>query len=180
VAGDKSILHRYSLIHRPDPNSPWRSWAEAVIGADGFFAVVSDYGSWAHGWWHHGEKDARMFWLSMPREVDYFCSKIVKRDHFNTDGTIQFIKEQIIDRRRYGGFTAEEAREEWDWADDISDEESFNSWMCHTSFDAPYEFAKMEYPPDIREFASIFLPLLADAVRVELEAEGLIPCPAAT
>jgi hypothetical protein len=99
-------LWRYHL-----PNINGEGWAIIVIGSDGFFSAVSDYGNYGYFWSHHGCADIREFFLRAAVEWDYFRRKLSPEEDYDSEKTYQNIRSCILDGRRGGG---RRAREEWD------------------------------------------------------------------
>ena len=73
-------------------------WANIIIGENGFFAAVSDYGNYAYRWTHFGTGDFRVWLLDI--EPDYLAGKISRRNAFDLEGSIAIAKQHIIEIRR--------------------------------------------------------------------------------
>jgi hypothetical protein len=163
-------LHRYYL-----PNENGAGWAEIVIGSNGFFAAVSDYGNYAFAWRHHGESDARKFFLRAERDWDYFARKLGGEHYRVYDGveTRQAIRKRIVAERRHGDLASEEARAEWeDAGTDIEDSElAFGEWLTRTCLCDAWELSAYRVDPPLEAFCKRTLPRLAAAIRAELEKE---------
>lgn len=84
---------------------------EFVLREDGFFATVSDWGSYAYWWTHHGRRDFREFVADL--SPDYVASKIGRRDTYHGARTLRRVKDRILRARRDGALSAELARQEW-------------------------------------------------------------------
>ena len=65
------ILRRYHFS-----SIQGEGWATFVIGSDGYFSAVSDYGNYSYYWPHHGCTDFRQFLVRAPRDWDYFAKKL--------------------------------------------------------------------------------------------------------
>lgn len=165
----------YSLRHQSNEQYPYRSWAEVVMLPNGYMSFVSDFANGAFVWSAHGHRapqDFRHFWLGMAREVHYFCSKHGRQTHFNLDETVKSVKARIIDLRRHGRFTCVEAREEWERMLLLeSGDLSRDAWCGESDISDAYEEFDMDYEPDLRSFAELFLPLLRDAIQQDLQSE---------
>lgn len=190
------VLRRYAF-----PSRKGEGWAIVVLGSDGYFSTVSDYGNYAFIWSHTGYADFREFVIRIANDTGYVCSKISSQ-HFSPEKSKQLIREYIVRCRRDGSFDhrcfrdlepdarvrsrfAEDdiatpkawARYEWDLAEQINDHDSFRDWGEASIFfrDDWYEYGAQEYPWNVRNFCSKILPQLAAALKAELEAERAAP-----
>ena len=163
-------LWRYYL-----PNKSGEGWAEIVIGSNGFFAAVSDYGNYAFAWRHHGETDVRKFFLRAERDWDYFARKLGGERFQVYDGAVtrRAIREQIVAERRQGNLTPDEARAEWELAgSDLEDNErGFGEWLSRTSLCDAWHFCKYRAEPSLEAFCKRTLARLAVVIRAELAKE---------
>lgn len=159
------VLRRYKI--RND-----RGWAVFVIGSDGYFSVVSDYGNYAFWWSHIGEIDFREFLINL--DHDYVCSKLAqdRQKEYQADSTLESVKEYICEARRRGLFTAEEAREEWELAEDfLENEGNPDSWLRFTKISDAWEHAVYDYPSQLRAFYKNLWKDFAKALHEELQFE---------
>jgi len=166
-------LWRYHL-----PNENGEGWAIIVIGSDGFFSAVSDYGSYGYFWSHHGCKDVRQFFLRAPRDWDYFLNKLTPKPWgFDGPATYKAIRECILEGRRRGGWDRMRARTEWDALKESGLENGhlyeYYQWGACTRIDCFYELAVHSPPGDAVAFCQKTLGRLALVLRDELHAEGL-------
>lgn len=159
--------------------------ADVILRADGFFATVSDWGSYAYRWTHPG-MPFREFVAGLARPHDsYLCSKLERRDWFDGTQTLKNITGHICEYRRDGSMTKEEAAKEWDLLVDIigdglhvdlrneeMDLHQFHQWYSQTSIDAAHEFGRYDFRPDVRAFCAEVMPRLAALIRAELAAEA--------
>lgn len=59
------------------PSVNGEGWGTIILGSDGYFSVVSDYGNFAYRWSHHAHDDFRRFWLvDRWNWPDYTVSKL--------------------------------------------------------------------------------------------------------
>ena len=168
---------RYHLRTPPEPcGSPFRSWANIIMTPDGYFAAVSDYANCAFHWGAHGmeePKDFRFFWLKMWNEQHYFCSKMGKQDYFDKEETVKDLREKLLTWRREGTLSKEGFVTERDLLKELEEGEITHiEWCRQTDISDAWDEIEMAFEPDLAGLARIFLPLLADAIRAELEAEG--------
>ncbi|WP_223643979.1 hypothetical protein [Corallococcus sp. EGB] len=158
--------------------------ADVILRSDGFFATVSDWGSYAFRWTAAGG-EFRAFVAQLERQDDYVCSKLESRDWWDGSRTLKRIREHVLTSRRDGTYSKEKAAEAWEslsdalgaWSrrdardyDEIAIDQ-FSVWCTNTSVSAPYEFAAYDYPPDVRGFCENVMPALATAIRAQLQAE---------
>lgn len=162
---------RYSL-----PSIAHEGWAIIVIGSDGFFAAVSDYGNYAYLWTHPGlqsGQDMRSFFLKL--NWQYFMTKLYgSPDKYNPTATLKEVKLAIIEGRRHSGWSPHKARREWDALESnsyLESEYDFESWVGHASMDEAYEFRVNGWPADAQAFGEKILPRLQQAIREELAQE---------
>ncbi|MBN8472294.1 hypothetical protein JYJ95_37815 [Corallococcus exiguus] len=159
--------------------------ADVILRSDGFFATVSDWGSYAFRWSAPGG-EFRAFVAQLEGQTSYVCSKLEKRDWWNGERTLKRIREHILTNRRDGTYSKEKAAKAWqsladalgcwngrDARDyDELDLDQFSNWCSNTSLSDPYEFASYDYPPDVRGFCENVMPALAAAIRAQLHAEA--------
>lgn len=167
-------LYRY----RVRCDRPGEGWAVVVLGSDGFFSTVSDWGNYAYWWSHHGEPDFRLFIHNLMRDPHYAATKLGGKHSRVYDGpeTVKAIKQCIIERRMQEQLTAEEAREEWERIDgNIEDDEAwFGIWWSETKLEDAHELRRTCTDRQLLAFCERVLPRLWDLVRAELVAEGLL------
>lgn len=162
-------LHRYKLS-----SEKYGGWAIIVIGSDGFFSAVSDYGNYAYLWSSIGTKDAREFFIDAHERWTYFASKLSSRTEYDADATLKAVKTHILSDRRNGGLSKEEAREEWDLLSDcnyLENDYFFNRWIEGTRYGDAWEFRVDRYPCDVESFCTITLKRLSDVIKKELGKE---------
>lgn len=165
-------LWRYTL-----PPEKYEGWATIVLGSDGFFAAVTDFGNYAYRWMHHGCSDFREFVVGLVGSDDYLLGKIARHEYrFDGEATGRGIRQHICETRRCGSFTKEKAREEWDLVDrcDIEGggEIAYHEWYLNTDIQDAYEYRSESYSWDARNFASKIMPRLAAILKAELAAEA--------
>ncbi len=152
-------------------------WAEIVLGSNGFFAAVSDYGNYSYAWRDTGRADFRAFVAALEREPDYIAGKLgpCSGHQFPIDyeRTIKCIREHIVSSRR-DGLSKERARREWEAVRSFATEPNdygLNRWFDATGFDDRGEFVCRSPPAGLRAFCERTIPRLAAAIRAEMEAE---------
>lgn len=153
-----------------------QGWATILVGSDGFFSAVSDYGNYAFRWCHHGCNDFREFLLNAERSPDYFVVKLSTHPWpYNGPDTLQAVKKYILEARREGIMEKEIAREEWDLLEDNEDldnEMVFWDWCRSTSLGDAHEFGVHKAPSDVTCFVTKTMRRLCVLLRQDL---GLTP-----
>lgn len=181
----KVRLWRYVL-----PSIRWEGWAIIILGSDGYFSAVSDFGNYAYRWTAHGCRDFREFILGIG--VDYLVSKISPGTEYSGECTHQRIVEEIIRRRREGSaygnarrprglFGKSEAREEYELLRD-SDVQGgsileFAEWMKETRLNdqgEAYELAVYRSDPQAVAFCEKVIPRLQELIRREIRSQEIV------
>jgi hypothetical protein len=164
------VHYRYSI-----PSVRCEGWAEVVLGSDGFFAVVSDYGNWAFSWRHRGEGvGIREFILHV--WPDYFINKIQHDDEFDAEGSVVNFKDDICRMRRERRLDAETARDLWDGLDyEEHNENALQSWYDDNSvhFSEGWENFRRRPCSQATAFAKNVLPRLKVGIALQLLGEAL-------
>lgn len=158
------------------PNEKGEGWAEIVIGSNGFFAAVSDYGNYSFAWRDTGCDDVRKFFLRASSEWDYFAHKLggEHSEIYDSEATLKGIKTTILEFRRERCWTRDKAREEWDLLDqyeNLYSEFDFHQWYLATSLGDAYEYQRRKVRPGLEAFCKLTLKRLSEAIKAELEAE---------
>ena len=163
-------LRRYHL-----PNSaPLEGWAIIVLGSDGFFSAVSDYGDYAYLWRHHGCADFREFLLRAERDWDYFLGKLSPAKTYDGEETVRAIKRSILDARRSRRMSKSTAWREWELIEEHEVEEyeaGFTRWYDETDLGDAHELRRTSHDSDAVAFVRKTMVRLAEVLRTELEAE---------
>ena len=165
-------IWRYNL-----PNVNRQGWAIVVMCEDGYFSAVSDYGDYAYKW-QKENGDFREFIMQIAdrNESGYFLNKIAKKE-YDGEETCKAVQRYILESRRDGNLTKEDARTEWenlrdcDW---VENEPSFTRFYDRTKIDDVWELIRRSYPLDAVAFTQNTLPRLAEVIRQELENEKAI------
>jgi len=160
-------LRRYKV-----PSQNCEGWGIFVIGSDGYFSVVSDYGNYAYLWTHHGHEDFRTFLVGLAKDDDYLASKISRKDVLQGKQTAKCIKETVLQVRRTGNKSREWARDEWDLADSLDDDSiSYADWYQETKLEDAWDYATYDYPSEARAFCKKLYPRFVELLKAELNAE---------
>lgn len=153
--------------------TPTGTWlADVVMRSDGYFSTVSACGNFAYRWGSPG-MEFRAFVAALTEDASYVCSKLGRATWWDASATMKGIREYILESRRKGGWTKEQAAEEWRTLGDGDelDSHEFSDWLGRTQIDDAYEFATRDYEPQLRAFCREVMPLLATAIREQLAAE---------
>lgn len=142
-------------------------WAVVSIDDTKLLTIHSTHGEWSAKW---NGIDATSFaaWI-LERKSDYLLRKLNygRSTVFAIDKTVSAIKQHIIALRRRRTIASVDARDMWDEAETIDNEQEF--WQYHDS-DLPgrdcEECLVMEYPQGLQNFMSEQWPLVQKALQV--------------
>lgn len=151
-------------------------YAMIVLGDNGYFSAISDYGNYAYFWSHHGKKDFREFFSDRDEDWSYMLSKLCPKP-WPYDGaeSVKSIKERILSCRRERAWDAVRARTEWERITDCNVEESefgFYEWCQSTTMEDASECGEHSAPSQAVHFCKVTLKRFAKVLRAELFAEA--------
>lgn len=157
------------------PSINGEGWAVILMDSSGVFSAVSDYGDYAHYWNHHGCKDFREFFLGSSR--DYMLRKLHPKKEYDSETTLDVVLSTIIEERRAGTLTKEEARDTWHEVrvhhNDLESEFNFFSWVeSGPAITESWELYRDRFPVDAQAFVDNVMPRLAAVLKAELHTEG--------
>jgi hypothetical protein len=170
---DEVKLYRYYL-----PSEKYEGWAEIVVGSNGFFAAVSDYGNYAFRWTHFGEGDFREFLLRLGG--DYVRSKLDPSRVLDLAATKKACRIEVGRSYRHrnrpnGTMHFYDVQQALEALDGVCDEEDLQLWLASWSPNIGEEAWReviCEKPrPAIMAFVERTLPRLKDAIRAEMDME---------
>lgn len=151
-------------------------WGIFLMDSTGMFSCVTDYGNYAFKWTHHGMKDFREFFID--RSFDYHVKKLFSETggskEFRPEETVERIKEYILEHRRDGYYTEEQARKEWDLVESVDwdvGEISKHEWYEQTSIQDGYEYFTYDYPARVKALRDKLFPRFSEMMKLELEKE---------
>lgn len=162
----KPQLWYYSIP--PTEEDRFSGWGMFVLGSNGFFAAVTDYGNYAYKWTNFEPKeDFRKFFIEC--NWDYIRHKIHPAEEYDGDKTLVEVKKEIIYGRRHENMPKAIARQEWErleYYNDLQDKEDFEGWASNTHLGTAevYELVRTSPPADIRMFGERLLPRLKQAI----------------
>lgn len=152
-------------------------WSIMFLTDSGVMSIVGDTGEYGYSSFY--TDDIRSFVLSLDPEDDYYLpTKLAKgrKTEFNGRQTLKEAKFHILEYRKIGEFSKEEAREAWDglpeyyepkeeWIDYLSGYQNIygHEW---------YEFLQYDWDPMLISFCRNSLPGLQELIRKELEEEA--------
>lgn len=171
-------MKTYTYAYKGEPKSGFY-WAVLFLTDSGIFTCVSDCGNYGYSAFYCD--DIRRFVLSLdPNDNYYLPTKLAKgrKTEFNGRQTLKEAKFHILEYRKMGSFTKEEAREAWDslpneydskeeWTKYLSGYTNVFGWEW-------YEFLQMDWDPMLVSFCRNSLPGLQALIRKELEEEACI------
>lgn len=159
-------LWRYAI-----PSIQGEGWATVVIGSDGFFAAVSDYGDYAHFWGHHGLADFRKLFVERSETDSYLLKKLGGPEIYNAEATEAAIREYVEDADNFSKPAAQAHEKDLLEDQDFTTERDFTEWLESTRMDDAYEFEATRPRPDVVAFVAKVIPRLGKLLEVELAAE---------
>lgn len=169
-------MKTYTYAYKGEPGSGFY-WQILFLTDTGLFSTVGDVGEW--GYSAFSCNDIRKFVLNLdPNDTYYLPTKLAKgrKTEFNGRQTLKAAKFHILEYRKMGSFTREEAREAWDSLPNEHD--SKEEWTEYLSgyinvFGCEwYEFLQMDWDPMLISFCKNSLPGLQALIRKELEEEA--------
>lgn len=111
-----------------------------LVTHDGLVCCNTDYGDYSY-WWHAFGDDIIEFLLQI--NTGYLLGKVSPRDEYDGEETEKEIKRLIIQARRDGSLSQEDAREEWDLLGDLERSEGFALWLRDTKLDSEHGFGDL-------------------------------------
>jgi len=170
----KSTCERYDIR--------WGKYGWATITIDengGLFNAQSDFGNYNYAWPKHGRESFKHFLIEITRSPDYVLRKIAKEDYFDFIKAEEKWKSKIIDIRKQGACTKEQARDAWVFIDELDasgsadflQNEIYGSSEIYAMSEEPwYDFEiELSYPPMALRFINEVMPMFADILRKEIE-----------
>ena len=104
----KSKIEKYDIR--------WGCGEWAIFSIDeniGMMQCLSSFGCWGYAWPNHGRKTFKLFLLEMEKDWSYLLSKTSNKV-FDFDESIIYWKNDILELRRDGDCTKEQARKAFD------------------------------------------------------------------
>lgn len=153
-------------------------WCRLAIEEEtGRIWITSSYGDWSFCFTHRGERSIYRF-LAGCNDPDYLAGKLMgaRSQVFDIERTVAGIRECILEMRRDGDLEKDEARHEWELADDIAGWGSFDFWLRETFLDDAFNYQCMKLDPQFDSFWKRFwVPVLIPKL-LELDSKGAAEC----
>jgi len=147
-------------------------WSIFVLGSDGYFSAVSDYGAYVYLFTHHGRDDFREF-FAHGIGADYLLSKIASRV-YDGESTLAAVRERICEDRRERKLTKYRAACEMrrlNTYGNLRTEHDFTLWLGDNELDCG-DCIRHSYEPMAVSFVERCVKgQLVPRVRLELEQE---------
>lgn len=151
-------------------------WARIWITSDGMISICSDYGNYGYWFGAPGCEIRRFLARVDPGPDGYMAIKLAEGEReYDGDTVLTEVKKYILDHRRHGDMTREDAREEWDLLSEhgkLEHREEFHDWYKETKIDCAYEFYADKIPGQVQGFMEHCWPRLVEAMQKELDAES--------
>lgn len=116
-----AIAPRSATVYSFRGSGQWRDWFIATIDDDAaVLSITSDYGEWSHRW--PSERETLTHSLAWSFDRHYVSGKLTTREQrqvYDPAATEKRIREHILEWRRQGDLTKEDARTAWDGLDDL-------------------------------------------------------------
>lgn len=169
----KSTCERYDIR--------WKPYGWAIITIDengGMFSAQSDFGNYAYSWPNHGRESFKHFILELARDSHYFLGKVAKENYFDSNKALDRWKSKIIEIRKDRDCTQEQARDAWDFINDLDlslskdylEVRMYESDAINAICEEPWYVFDMDldYSPQANAFAYKVMPMFADILKEDL------------
>ncbi|MED1406870.1 hypothetical protein P4U07_29745 [Bacillus mycoides] len=164
----KTTAVRYTV-----PSVDGEGWGIILFDNTGVFSAITDFGNFAH-WFMLGSNESMEEFL-LSRRPDQILCKIANEDVVDIEGTIKYIKENLIYDRRDGRFTEEDARAEWKLIeelqvdlDEYSNDVAFQYWYDKTKIQFDDVFFQYKYSTAAVRFSNETFVRFQEKLKVEL------------
>ena len=169
-----------------DPVKLWRyrvpsingeGYATVVLGSDGYFSAVSDWGNYAFRWTATGCADFRDFVMRALVSPAYWINKLGGPDIFDGEATEAEVKAWVADLDHFASAQQRDVELELLETSDFSCLEGFHRWQERTGIDDSWEFHHEKTDPQATAFVTRAMPRICALIEAELAAERA-PAPA--
>lgn len=145
-----------------------------VIGDDGYFSAVTDFGNYAYGWWSYGLEGSDFRSALCKFSPDYICGKL-GLPVYDQAKTLAGIKRHLTDEEESGTYSREFVESEQDLLSGLDDGEyGFWRWFDATEIEDAVELRETSPAPDLVSFATHTWPRFVATLRAEMDAERRI------
>lgn len=169
-------MKTYTYAYKGEPETGFY-WSVMFLTDSGIMAIVGDTGD--YGYSSFCCDDIRRFVLSLDPKDDYYLpTKLAKgrKTEFNGRQTLKEARHVILEHRKMGDISKEEAREAWDnLPEDYDTKEEWLEYLSnHEEVYGPeyWEYLSMDWDPMLKSFCRNSLPGLQALIRKELEEEA--------
>lgn len=170
-------IERYDLRSTRETHE---GWAIFHIDSLGFLGIFSDYGNYAYHWSSFAG-DFKKFLSGL--EADYLYGKLMQGRNariYDGEATLRGIKKHILELRHKRRLTREDAREEWDLANDSEIDHHFSDgytlWYRETKLQDAQELYETMVEPQCWAFCEKvwprFIAALKEGRSVKVQKEG--------
>lgn len=162
-------LWRYTL-----PSIKGSGWAIFVLGSDGYFSSVSDFGRYAFMWGAHGCKDFREFLFGAEKDPDYFIGKLSPGEEYDGVATKKAILDRLLEMKKNGDLDRKAYVAEVNALKDYDIEnysgEGFREWVGHsdTKIRDSYELSCTRHPRNVERFVKEAMVRLIPLLKADL------------
>lgn len=134
-------------------------WAIFVLGSDGYFSAVSDFGKYIYMWPAHGEDDFRKFLAGAGMDPHYFIEKLSPGRVYDGRATKEAIKKKLNEQDTRSSMRTLRLLET---EHDIDTEEGFQRWVEDdpNAREEYTELAVYEHPVHVTRFVKEVMPRL--------------------
>lgn len=161
-------LRRYQI-----PAGEFDCGGVIVIGSDGYFSAVTDFGNYARAWPSYGPKGIDFREALCRFNIDYLCRKLgaEEYDGKKTESSIM----EYLNNRLKDEFENDRAfiETEVHLLDECAMEHEldFHRWCGQTMLADPAEYWCGSFPSDLQNFATQTWPRFVTMLRAEMAAE---------
>jgi hypothetical protein len=146
-------------------------WAIILLDDTGTFTTVSDYGNYGYRWTSFGD-NFREFLSHI--DNGYLMSKITHGwdKKIDLEATARGVKDYILEQRRSGDLSKEDARTEWDLVEENlcdDDQCGFQNWCVNTEIGDSWEFAVNAVDRQAEAFIEHVWPRFVELLKADLE-----------
>ncbi len=169
----QTAVFRYTV-----PSVDGEGWGVFLLDQSGVFTAITDFGNFAH-WFSLRENESIGEFLISRRPDQVLCN-IANEDVVDIEGTIKYIKENLLYDRREGRFIEEDARAEWKLIeelqvdlDEYSNDVAFQYWYDKTRIQFDDGFYRYKYPSAAVRFSNETFVRLQEKLKSELLSAAL-------
>lgn len=164
------ILRRYVV----KDGARLEGWAIFVIGSDGYFSSVSDFGNYAY-WWSNPGCEFRRFLTRAAEDPGYFITKLSPGMEYDGEATEKAIRDLISEKLAAAEIKGSFAEDELELLDDadLSSREGLALWHRDTglSDEELIPTFQSRHPYMVVRFVNEAMGRLAAVLKAELDAE---------